>query len=176
MKRILWILLAATLLPACSDDYLVYETVAPTVYVLGEEFNDLTDTYEQSPEFTVRACRSGNSTAAFAVALVVETSALVDYNLKTGSAMQLLPATCYRIPRPAITSTADMPQFAFNVQFDVKAIRALPAGDYAQSRNERFHLGRIFIVRYQGSESPPCGPSPARRTFRIIVPVRYASH
>ena len=24
-----------------------------------------------------------------------------------------------------------MPQFAFNVQFDVKAIRALPAGDYA---------------------------------------------
>ena len=107
MKRILWILLAATLLPACSDDYLVYETVAPTVYVLGEEFNDLTDTYEQSPEFTVRACRSGNSTAA------------------------LLPATCYRIPRPAITSTADMPQFAFNVQFDVKAIRALPAGDYA---------------------------------------------
>ena len=131
MKRILWILLAATLLPACSDDYLVYETVAPTVYVLGEEFNDLTDTYEQSPDFTVRACRSGNSTAAFAVALVVETSALVDYNLKTGSAMQLLPATCYRIPRPAITSTADMPQFAFNVQFDVKAIRALPAGDYA---------------------------------------------
>lgn len=131
MKRILWILLAATLLPACSDDYLVYETVAPTVYVLGEEFNDLTDTYEQSPEFTVRACRSGNSTAAFAVALVVETSALVDYNLKTGSAMQLLPATCYRIPRPAITSTADMPQFAFNVQFDVKAIRALPVGDYA---------------------------------------------
>ena len=126
MKRILWILLAATLLPACSDDYLVYETVAPTVYVLGEEFNDLTDTYEQSPEFTVRACRSGNSTA-----LVVETSALVDYNLKTGSAMQLLPATCYRIPRPAITSTADMPQFAFNVQFDVKAIRTLPAGDYA---------------------------------------------
>lgn len=131
MKRILWILLAATLLPACSDDYLVYETAAPTVYVLGEEFNDLTDTYEQSPEFTVRACRSGNSTAAFAVALVVETSALVDYNLKTGSAMQLLAATCYGIPVRRLPARRICRSSLSTCNSTSRLSRALPAGDYA---------------------------------------------
>lgn len=130
MRKILW-LLAALLLTACSDDeYTVYETVAPKLYVLGREFVDLTATYEQSSVFTVHVCRSGNSTATVDVALAVRTEALVAYNRKTERNLQLLPSDCYRIPEDRAVSAAGAYQLAFDVEIDPQAVRALPAGDY----------------------------------------------
>lgn len=132
MKKMFLALAAALLLTACSDDeYTVYETVAPRLYVLDKEFVDLTATYAQTPVFTVRVCRSGNSTATVDVALGVRTAALVAYNRKMDATLQLLPETCYRIPEDRAVSTGGAYRLAFDVELDPAAIRALPAGDYA---------------------------------------------
>ena len=132
MKKTLLALAAVLLLAACSDDeYTVYETVAPRLYVLDKEFVDLTATYAETPVFTVHVCRSGNSTATVDVALGVHTAALVAYNYKTDGMLQLLPGNCYRIPETRALSTGGAYQLAFDVELDQQAIRTLPAGDYA---------------------------------------------
>ena len=116
MKKTLLALAAVLLLAACSDDeYTVYETVAPRLYVLDKEFVDLTATYAETPVFTVHVCRSGNSTATVDVALGVHTA----------------PGDRYRIPETRALSTGGAYQLAFDVELDPQAIRTLPAGDYA---------------------------------------------
>lgn len=128
MKKIIFTLLAALSLVACTKDFIVYEDI-PAIYSFCN--SGLVQISATSGTMNISVSKGGYPDKVTSASIEVSSSLLIALNMTGSKQYDLMPPACYTIDNDTVSLDVDETSGSFVISFNEDVLKSLAKGNYA---------------------------------------------
>lgn len=128
MKKIIFTLLAALSLVACTKDFIVYEDI-PAIYSFCN--SGLVQISATSGTMNISVSKGGYPDKVTSASIEVSSSLLISLNMTGSKQYDLMPPACYNIDCDTVSLEVNETSDSFVISFNEDVLMSLAKGNYA---------------------------------------------